>query len=255
MRYLFLRNMLLIAMIAVPATLSAQQQFRLAVDARTSLAWWQIDPNYGHLWATTCPDDISWQPGEARSEGIGNVNLKSRKQTVASASSSRDREVPIYPRGAVHAVCRPAVSGSITAFDTITWKGARGEIRIRPDSLVTGNSMRDNFARKAVFETSKFREIKFVIDSVTNVQQGDTIRGTAVGTLELHGAKVPMSAPVKAWREKHGLRVQTQMSFPADDLVKVYEFSKLSLGMGVTLGRWKTVYMGLDAILKPVTGD
>jgi hypothetical protein len=186
---------------------------------------------------------------------MGNLNMKSRKHTVASASSSRDREVPIYPREDVTPVCRPAVSGRIVTSDTANWRGVRGEIRVLPDSLVTGNSMRDKFARKAVFETSKHREIRFQIDSLTNVQTGDTIRATAVGVLELHGVRVPTTAPVKAWRERAGLRVQTKMQFPAHDLTKVYEFSKLSLGMGVTLGRWNTVFMGIDAILVPEPTD
>ena len=254
MKYAWLRSTLLLALVATPAALPGQQQFRLAVDAKSSLAWWQIDPNYGHLWATTCPDDLSWQPGEARSAG-GNINVKSRKQTTASASSSRDRIVPLYPRLDVVPVCRSAVRGGIIALDTTTWRGTRGEIRVLPDSLVTGNDMRDKFARKAVFETSKYREIRFQIDSLSNVQGGDTTRAVAHGTLELHGVRVATTAPVKAWREKTGMRVQTQLQFPADDLTRVYGFSKLSLGMGVTLGRWNTVFMGIDAILTPAASD
>lgn len=254
MKLFWLRVCLVAVLTVVPAAASAQQSYRFAVDAKTSLAWWQIDPNYGHLWATTCPDDLSWQPGEARSSG-GNFNVKSRKQTVASASSSRERTVPLYPRTDVAPVCRPAVRGEIVALDTISWRGTRGEIRILPDSLVTGNDMRDRFSRKAVFETSKFREIKFVIDSLANVQPGDTVRAVAVGTLELHGARVPAQAPVKVWRERAGLRVQGQLQFPAQDLTRVYGFSKLALGMGVTLGRWNTVFMGLDAVLVPAATD
>ena len=245
----------LVVLISVfPAAVSAQQSYRFVVDGKTSLAWWQIDPNYGHLWATTCPEDLSWQPGEARSSG-GNFNVKSRKQTVPSASSSRNRTVPLYPRLDVKPVCRPAVRGEVVVLDTTNWRGTRGEIRILPDSLVTGNDMRDRFARKAVFETPKFREIKFGIDSLVNVQPGDTLRATAVGTLELHGARVAMQGPVKAWREPAGLRVQGELQFPAHDLTKIYGFSKLSLGMGVTLGRWNTVFMGIDAILTPTSSD
>lgn len=254
MRYALLRSTLLLALAATPAALQGQQPFRLAVDSKSSLAWWQIDPNYGHLWATTCPDDLSWQPGEARSAG-GNINVKSRKQTTASASGSRDRVVPLYPRIDVVPVCRPAVRGGITAQDTTTWRGTRGEIRILPDSLVTGNDMRDKFARKAVFETAKYREIRFQIDSLSNVQPGDTTRAVAHGLLEMHGTRVQATAPVKAWREKAGMRVQTQLQFPAEDLTRVYGFSKLSLGMGVTLGRWNTVFMGIDAILTPTASD
>lgn len=238
-----------LCVVLTPA-IAAAQQHQFSIDPKTSLAWWQIDPNYGHLWATTCPNDLSWQPGEARSEG-GNINVKSRKKTLPSASSARDRTVPLYPRLDVNPVCRPAVRGGITAVDTVNWSGVKGEVRILPDSLVTGNDMRDRFARKSVFETSKYREITFTIDSLTNVQPGDTIRGEVVGTLSMHGVQVPARVPVKAWRDGGGLRVQSQMEFPAQELTNVYGFSKLALGMGVTLGRWKTIYMGVDAILVP----
>ena len=36
----------------------------------------------------------------------------------------------------------------------------------------------------------------------------------------------------------------------AHDLVDEYKMSKMALGMGVTLGRWKTVHMGVDVLLK-----
>ena len=247
MKYAQLRIGFILCLLLMPAAAQAQQ-FRFSIDARTSLAWWQIDPNYGHLWATTCPDDLSWQPGDARSAG-GNINVKSRKEVVASASSSRDRTAPLYPRGEVHAVCRHAVRGGIIATDTINWTGVRGEVRILPDSLVTGQDMRDRFARKSVFETSKFKEIRFVIDSLANVVPGDTMTALAIGTLEMHGRQTGHRAPIKAWREAQGLRVQTTLEFPANELTTVYNFSKMALGMGVTLGRWKTVYMGIDAIL------
>ncbi len=76
-----------------------------------------------------------------------------------------------------------------------------------------------------------------------------------ISLLELHGARVPAQAPVKVWRERAGLRVQGQLQFPAQDLTRVYGFSKLALGMGVTLGRWHTVFMGLDAVLVPAATD
>jgi polyisoprenoid-binding protein YceI len=245
-RALVVSGGLVAAFMLVPTVLNAQQA-TLTVDAATSLAWWQIDPNYGHLWATTCPEDPSWQPGEARSNS-GRVNVSTRKKT--SPSHHSDSRIPIYPRGTVSAVCRLAVAGSITAGDTVTWRNVRGEIRVLGDSLMSGLDLRDRFARKSVLETQKHREIKFMIDSLTNVQTGDTITAIAVGTFELHGVRKPMTAPVRAWREPAGLRVQTQFSFPASELTGEYNMSKLALGMGVTLGRWKTMHMGVDVILR-----
>lgn len=235
-----------LVLMSAPAQIHAQVA-RFTIEPATSLAWWQIDPNYGHLWATTCPDDPSWQPGEARSSN-SKVNLATRKATIASHHS--DSRVPIYPRGDVSPVCRRAVSGTITVADASQWRDVRGEVRVLGDSLMTGLDLRDKFARKSVLETHKYREIKFTIDSLTNVQAGDTITAVAVGTFELHGRTSELTAPVKAWRENGALRVITIFSFPAPELTRAYSMSKMALGMGVTLGRWKTVHVGIDVMLQ-----
>src|SRR2546425_12029730 len=44
-------------------------QARWVVEPTTSLAWWQMVPHLHHLWATTCPGEPSWRPGEGRSSG------------------------------------------------------------------------------------------------------------------------------------------------------------------------------------------
>ena len=237
---------MLVALVAHQA--QSQQVIRYNVHGPTSLAWWQIDPNYGHLWASTCPNDPNWQAGEGRSEGA-RINRGTRKEHVASASNSRVRDIPMYPRVDVHPVCRQAVRGGFITEDTIRWSGVRGEIVVLPDSLDTGLEMRSTYARRAIFETHKFREIRFVVDSLGAVQPGDTVQAVAHGTLQLHGVHRRISAPVKAWREPRGLRVQTQFSFPADDLAKVYQMSKTALAMGTSLGRWNTVHMGVDMIM------
>jgi hypothetical protein len=235
---------------AVLVTAAAgEAQTRFDVDPRASLAWWQIDPNYGHLWASTCPDDPNWQAGEGRTPGA-RVDFKSRKKHVASASKDRLRAVPMYPRLDVHAVCRPAVRGGVLAADTLNWSSLRGEVIVVPDSLDTGLEMRSLYARKAIFETHKFPQIRFVLDSLGNVQPGDTIRGVAHGTLELHGVHRKIASQVKAWRVPEGLRVQTYFEFPADELAEVYKMSKMALEMGTSLGRWNTVYFGVDMILR-----
>lgn len=59
----------------------------------------------------------------------------------------------------------------------------------------------------------------FVIDSLINVQQGpgDTLHATAVGSFNLHGVTTPMQAPVRAWRDPAGFRVQASFDFDAQD--------------------------------------
>jgi polyisoprenoid-binding protein YceI len=237
------------ALLIAAGPTGAQSSVRYDIDARSSLAWWQIDPNYGHLWASTCPEDPNWQAGEGRSPG-SRVDFKSRKKHVASASKDRERDVPMYPRLDVHAVCRLAVSGGVLTPDTLRWQGVRGQVTVLPDSLDTGLEMRSLYARKAIFETHKHRNIRFVVDSLSNVQPGDTIRGIAHGTLELHGVHNKIASEIKVWRVPEGLRLQTYYEFPADDLNKIYKMSKMALEMGTSLGRWNTVYFGIDAILR-----
>jgi hypothetical protein len=242
-----MRRAWLALILVLPSGAAAQDGITLQVDRRSSLAWWQIDPHYGQLWATTCPDDPGWQAGEGRSANA-KVDFKTRKEHVASAHNSPD--IPMYPRQQVHAVCRMAVHGGVITLDTLTWANTRGEISILPDSLTSGLSMRDAYSRRAVFETHKFKTIHFVLDSVSAVQPGDTLRAIAHGSIELHGVQRSISTPLKAWPEGGGLRVQARFDFPAGDLTDVYEMSEMALAMGTSLGRWERVYMGVDVVLK-----
>jgi hypothetical protein len=232
---------------AFTATGLRAQEVRYTVAPETSLGWWQVDPNFGHLWATTCPEDPSWQAGDARGMGT-NVVSETRQKTVPS--SHHDSRIPIYPRQAVNPVCRRAVTGWVSVGDTATWKNVKAQIMVLGDSLYTGLDMRDSFARHAVLETAHNRYIKFSVDSLINVvQANDTITAIAHGTFELHGVQQPMAAPVKAWHDGGGLRVQAHFFFPAEDLTHVYAMSKMALGMGVVMGRWKVVHMGVDVVL------
>jgi hypothetical protein len=241
----FGRILSLLAVAVLP--LSAQSP-RMRVEAKTSLAWWQMDPHYEHLWATTCPGDPSWQPGEGRDPGLF-TDYTVRPKTVASDRS--DSRVPLFPRYRVRPVCRQAVSGEVTIADVARLRGVRGVVTIVADSLTTGLTMRDAYERRAVFETSRYPEITIAIDSLTNVQAGDTIRAVALGQLTVRGIASPMQAPVVAIREDAGLRVRAQFSIPANALIDVYGMSKVALSMGVVMKRWKTLHMGVDLILRP----
>lgn len=230
----------------VVASLHAQST-RWTIDTRASLAWWQVDPHYEHLWATTCPADSSWQAGEGRDPGLY-VNYKTRPKTVAAGRS--DPRVPLFPRTIVKDNCRRAVRGEVMAADVRAWRGIRGVVRVLADSLFTGFGLRDKFGRNVVLETDEYPEIVFTIDSLTDVQPGDTIRAVAVGTLELHGVQQATRAPITAWRERGGLRVKGQFSIPALALTQHFKMSIVALGMGVGMRRWKTVHMGVDVLLR-----
>lgn len=234
---------------AAPTGLQAQSgTARLAVDGKTSLAWWQINPHYEHLWATTCPADPSWQPGEGRDPGQY-TDYGSRPPTIAAGRL--DTRIPLFPRFRVRPLCRSAVRGEVTVQDTLRWRGVRGRVSVIADSLFTGLAMRDKYERRAVLETGRYPELTFTIDSLVDVLPGDTIRAVAIGTFEAHGVARPTRAAVTAWREPAGLRVRAQFEFPASALIDEFGMDKWALGLGVTLKRWKTVHVGVDVILRP----
>lgn len=221
-----------------------------SISPRESLAWWQVEPNYGHLWATTCPGDPSWSAGESRTSGY---NYRDEHIAVTSQLNSR---IPLFPRTTVTPVCGDAVHGDITIADTVRWRGVKGSIMIDANELTTGADFRDAYAQKAVMKSNAYPTIDFIIDSLTDLRvEGDTIRGTALGTLVLVGKSHQKSARLVAWRVPGGLRVRGQIQVPAKDMTGELGLSKFALNMGVVLGRWDTLYMGIDIVLKsPVEG-
>jgi YceI-like protein len=225
------------------------QSARFAVDSRSSLAWWQLNPHLNHLWATTCPEEPSWQPGQDRSAGW---TIKESKLPKNGYANTIEKKVPLFPRDTVHAVCpSQAIEGEIAANDTTSWRGVNGVVSVRAEALITGLKMRDDFASKAVLHSNKYPEIRFRIDSLISVQRGDTTRANAVGVLELHGVQNPMTVPLKIWRDGGGLRVTGQFEFAAHELVEKYRMSRMALGLGVGTGIWKKLHMGVDVVLKP----
>jgi hypothetical protein len=232
--------------LVVCSTLAAQSQ-RFVVQPTTSLAWWQIDPHYEHLWATTCPADPSWQPGEGRDPGLY-TDYSTRPNTVPAAH--RETRIPLFPRYRVRPVCRQAVHGTLTVDDTARLDGVRGLIVVNPDSLFTGLEIRDAYARKAILETARYPEIRFRIDSVVDVVRDDSVRAIAVGVFESHGGAIPVRAPLVALRDPAGLRVRAQFAVPARALIDDLGMSTWALGMGVAMKRWKVLYMGVDVILR-----
>ena len=234
------------AVILGTTPLEAQTTVRFSAEPRASLAWWQVDPHFGHLWATTCPDDPSWQPGEGRSpqyyvDYLRRIDIKE--------SGGRDERIPMWPRKRIRYVCKPAVAAVVEVTDTVSLKLVSARVTVLADSLVTGLDMRDSYARNKVLHTKEYPAIRFDVDSLTNVTHGDTLKATAVGTFELHGVRTPMTSPVKVWREGGGLRVQSHFTIPAKALVNVYNMSSLALGMGVRMNQWDTIHMGVDMLL------
>ena len=219
---------------------------RWMIDPERSLAWWQVDPNYGHLWATTCPNEPSWQAGEGRSSGY-----QYKKDPKVSQSEWHSKRIPMWPRDSVRPVCRQAVRGEVAATESRTWRGARGTVRVIGDSLTMGSNMRDKFMHGSILNTNTYPEVAFTLDSIIEVVPGDTVRGVAMGTLHIHGQEEQVRAPVVVWRDGDGLRAQTSFGVAAANMVEKYNMSRWSLSLGVVLGRWNTLHMGVDLFLRP----
>jgi hypothetical protein len=211
--------------------------------------WWQLDPHFGHLWATTCPNDPSWQPGEGHSGRFG-VNFKKRpkvKLTNVSAGT-----FPLFPRDTVYANCRVAVRGAFGTANKANFSDMKGSVLVVMDSITNGSDSRDLFAKKYIYSTAKFPTVKFTVDSLTALRiTGDTVNAVAVGTFELRGVAKHTRVQVQGVNEPSGLRVRGLFAMPAKELQERYSISRAVLSMGVGAKLWDTLFMGFDLILTP----
>jgi hypothetical protein len=241
---------LLVFCFVAAATGSARAQARWIIDGKSSLAWWQVSPHLNHLWATSCPQDPDWRPGEGRSSGwVINKALKLPKTGYANDPDTI--HVPLYPRKEVKAICTEAVRGQVLVPDTLTWKGARGQVSVQGDALLTGENMRDLFAHRAVLQTQQYPEIRFTLDSLVGMtRQADTLRGTVTGTFTMHGMAKPMSGLVVAYPAAGGMRVLAKLHLPAQSLLDDWGFSKFGLSLGVGTGIWQDLFMGVDMLMR-----
>ncbi len=242
----------LLAMLAVvlPVQAASAQQTSFKLDEKRSLIWWQLDPHFGHLWATTCPSDPSWQPGEGHSGRFG-VNFKKRPKVKLTNTSAGT--FPLFPRDTVRANCRAAVRGAFSTSDVKRYAGMRGTVVAEMDSVTNGSDARDLFAKKYIYSSARFPTVKFTVDSITSVRMvGDTIHAIAVGTFELRGVAKYTRVQVQGINEPAGLRVRGFWAMPVQELQNNYSISRAVLSMGVGAKLWDTLYMGFDLILVPL---
>ena len=245
------RTLLATACLATIATAAAAQQSRWSVDRKASLAWWQVSPHLNHLWATTCPEEPTWKPGEGRSGGwTFDKNLK--RPRTGYANDPDTINVPLYPRDTVKSVCTEAVEGNVVVADTESWRVLRGVVAVRGGALISGEDRRDAMTHNSILQTNRFPEIRFTIDSVVGMtRKGDTLYGTAIGVLTLRDVSKPMTAVLEAWPEAGGLRVLSKMRMPASELTTEWRLSKFALGLGIGTRIWQDVFMGADLLLRP----
>jgi hypothetical protein len=83
-------------------------------------------------------------------------------------------------------------------------------------------------------------------------RKGDTLWATAMGSWTLRGVTKPMTAYIKSYPDAGGVtRVLAKMGIPVKALVTDYGVWKRSLGLGVMMDIWKTLFMGVDLVLRP----
>jgi polyisoprenoid-binding protein YceI len=216
------------------------QETKWSVEGLSSLAWWQINPHRQLMWGTTCPEDPAWQPGEGASQSSKGNPFGASSDTAYARHASRR----------VDTRCAPSVTGTVTRNDSTGWEGVQGSIVVRAGALMTGLDMRDRYARTVVLETARYPEIRFTIDSLVNVERGETTRALAVGTFELRGERVPMSVPITFSECAAGLRVRATFDIPVRSLVERFHVSRYALGLA-NQGVWKSIEVGVDVVLAP----
>src|SRR5688572_20993386 len=128
-----------------PTAAAHAQSAQLRVDSKSSLAWWQMNPHLGHLWATTCPQDPGWVAGSGSNYKHSDVEAGRKPPSVAYYI---EKKIPLYPRGAVNDFCSTtAVHGQVQAENLATLKGVKGIISVRAADLTVGTDMRNKFAQ------------------------------------------------------------------------------------------------------------
>lgn len=231
-------------------TNAAQAQSRWVVDRKVSLAWWQVSPHLNHLWATTCPNEPSWRPGDNRSPGWSiRPDLK-----LPKGGNNNDDDtvhVPLFPRDRPHPVCTEAVQGLIVLPDTVTWRGATGEIKVLAEALVTGEGMRDILMHSSL-ETKSFPELRFKLDSLVGMtRKGNEITGTAMGSISIRNQPKPVAASVRAFPDgAGGMRVFVKWFIDAHELSADWTPRLKHLGLGAKTNLWHWFYMGADLVFR-----
>jgi hypothetical protein len=159
--------------------------------------------------------------------------------------------VPLYPRFEPLPVCVDAVAGHVIVYDTVSWRGVRGEVTVKTEALFTGNDQRDAYARHTILDTKRYPVARFRIDSLMAVtRRADTLRGTAVGVFTLRDVEKPMTAALQAWPAAGGLRVLARLRIDAKNLVTEWGLSKQALGLGVATSIWYYLFVGVDVVLR-----
>jgi polyisoprenoid-binding protein YceI len=102
-------------------------------------------------------------------------------------------------------------SGEGTAPESLHGTGVSARVVIQAESIETGNFLRDAVMRSSALEVEKHPEIVFHVDGVIaegkNPAQGDVMKLTLKGRLDLHGVVKEKTFLVTVKRGKEGFSV------------------------------------------------
>ena len=243
---LFYRCLAIALAVALPAA-PARAQVRWTVEPKTSLVWWQISPHLNHLWATTCPEEPSWRPGENRSPGW-RINPRLLLPEMGFANVDDTVNVPLFPRDRVRPVCVEAVHGEVLLPDTVTWQGASGKVSAQSEALISGEAMRDVMMHQ-VMATKRYPEIHFALDSLVGLtMQGRMLVGSAFGVVTICGVPKRVTAAVRAFPEAGGMRVLARWRVSAWELLHDVTPKLRVLSLGLNTNLWHDFFMGADLV-------
>ena len=141
--------------------------------------------------------------------------------------------------------------GQVVAPDTVHWLGVHGSVAVLVDALISGEAMRDVMMHQ-IMHTEAYPEVQFALDSLVGmIRQGDTLVGSAVGTLTIRTVQKPIVAAVTAFPDSGGLRVLAKWRFPARLLLLEFTPALNYLGLGANTYLWHDFFMGADLVLRP----
>jgi hypothetical protein len=248
-----LPSLTVLALVLGAAAAPASAQTKFKVDGKTSLAFWQMSPNFDHLWATTCPGDPDWRPGDSRTAGW-TINPKLKLPSTSFADVEDTVHVPLFPRHVVAPVCVEAVRGEIDVADTVHWQGVHGLVAVQSAALISGSEMNDVLMHRLMGST-QHPEVIFTLDSLIDVKtNGDTVSGRAIGTIKIMTYVAPVNAVVEAFHDSAGMRVLTKWLVSISELDKMTPSLKY-YAMGIQANLWKHFMMGADLVLVPSDGS
>jgi polyisoprenoid-binding protein YceI len=172
---------------------------------------------------TSAPAGIDASPTTAVAAAPVSLPSGVRRFVVASGESSAKYVVEETLRGltATAVGTTTTVTGEIYLTKDGLYKDLASKFRVDLRTLKTDESMRDNYVRQNVLNTSRFPFADFAIENVTgfpaSYTEGAEISLTLTGTMTVHGTAKPITFTVKARQAGNTLTATADTQFKMTD--------------------------------------